>query len=437
MPDFNSMRELNIGLLSFSALITIFLLFGTLNAQKRKLPFMRQFSYLLLTNIIMQLGEVGICFFDGSHHRTILYLCLCLSFGGGATLMILYTYCLTSFIKEKAQVTYRLAHMVGIVGGIYLIFVMISPFTGTLFTIDAEGYYVDGPLSIVASLLDPLVMIAVVILILRYRKALEIKGILYLVSISVLSIPTMLLWDVWYPEPEYIMMTVYFVMVFILFDGEVAERLVRKERELADSKYALTISQIQPHFIFNCLSTIKYLVRKDQMEAMETIDEFADYLRDRMDYLTKKCGIPFSDELKLVNHYLYLEKKRFGDKLHIAYEIQTDGFMVPAVSVQPIVENAVKHGIRGQLEGGTIKIATKENEKEFLIQVMDDGAGFDPKEQKADGRSHVGIPNVEKRLALMCQGSLEIESEPGEGCCVTICIPKKRGGMGYEDTDCR
>ena len=67
------------------------------------------------------------------------------------------------------------------------------------------------------------------------------------------------------------MMTLYFVMVFILFDGEVAERLVRKERELADSKYALTISQIQPHFIFNCLSTIKYLVRKDQMEAMEQL----------------------------------------------------------------------------------------------------------------------------------------------------------------------
>ena len=282
----------------------------------------------------------------------------------------------------------------------------------------------DGPLSSVASLLDPVVMVAVVILVLRYRKALEVKGILYLVSISVFSIPTMILWDVWYPEPEYIMMTLYFVMVFILFDGEVAERLIRKERELADSKYALTISQIQPHFIFNCLSTIKYLVRKDQTEAMETIDEFADYLRGRMDYLTRKEGIPFSEELELVNHYLYLEKKRFGDKIHIEYDIRVDGFLVPAVSVQPMVENAVKHGIRGQLEGGTIQIATVENEKEFLIQVIDDGAGFDPNKKKNDGRSHIGIANVEKRLELMCQGSLEIESAPKKGCCVTIRIPK-------------
>ena len=427
MPDFNSMRELNIGLLAFSSLVTLFLYFGTVTDQKRKLPFMRHFSYLLFTDIIMQTAEIGICIFDGSNQRELLYLFLCLSYGGGAALMTIYTYCLTSFIKENAVVTYRLANIVGAVCAVYLVMILTSPFTGAIFTIDAGGHYRDGPLKVASFLLDPIVMVVVIILILRYRKTLKVEGILYLVSICVLSIPTMILWDVWYPEPEYMMATLYFVLVFILFHRELTTQLVKKEKEMAESKITTAISQIQPHFIFNSLSTIKFLVKKDQMEALEAIDEFSDYLRGSMDSLTRKCCVPFSEELELVNHYMYLEKKRFGDKINIKYDIQLDGFMVPALSVQPIVENAVKHGIRGQLKGGTIEIATKEDTKNFIIQVTDDGAGFDPQAKKEDGKSHVGIANVQKRLALMCEGTLEIESAPQKGCQVTIRIPKRKG----------
>ena len=427
MPDFNSMRELNIGLLAFSSLVTMFLYFGTVTDQKRKIPFMRHFSYLLFTDIIMQTAEIGICIFDGSNQRELLYLFLCLSYGGGAALMTIYTYCLTSFIKENAVVTYRLANIVGAVCAVYLVMILTSPFTGAVFTIDAGGHYRDGTLKVASYLLDPIVMVVVIILILRYRKTLKVEGILYLVSICVLSIPTMILWDVWYPEPEYMMATLYFVLVFILFHRELTKQLVKKEKEMAESKITTAISQIQPHFIFNSLSTIKFLVKKDQMEALEAIDEFSDYLRGSMDSLTRKCCVPFSEELELVNHYMYLEKKRFGDKINIKYDIQLDGFMVPALSVQPIVENAVKHGIRGQLKGGTIEIATKEDTKNFIIQVTDDGAGFDPQAKKEDGKSHVGIANVQKRLALMCQGTLEIESAPQKGCQVTIRIPKRKG----------
>lgn len=427
MPDFNSMRELNIGLLAFSSLVTLFLYFGTVTDQKRKLPFMRHFSYLLFTNIIMQTAEIGICIFDGSNQRELLYLFLCLSYGGGAALMTIYTYCLTSFIKENAVVTYRLANIVGAVCAVYLVMILTSPFTDAIFTIDAGGYYQEGILKEVSFILDPVVMVVVIILTLRYRKTMKVKGILYLVSIGALTIPTMLLWDVWYPEPEYMMMTLYFIMVFLLFHKEMTILLVKKEKEMAESKITTAISQIQPHFIFNSLSTIKFLVKKDQMEALEAIDEFSDYLRGSMDSLTRKCCVPFSEELELVNHYMYLEKKRFGDKINIKYDIQLDGFMVPALSVQPIVENAVKHGIRGQLKGGTIEIATKEDTKNFIIQVTDDGAGFDPQAKKEDGKSHVGIANVQKRLALMCEGTLEIESAPQKGCQVTIRIPKRKG----------
>ena len=427
MPDFNSMRELNIGLLAFSSLVTLFLYFGTVTDQKRKIPFMRHFSYLLFTDIIMQTAEIGICIFDGSKQREVLYLFLCLSYGGGAALMTIYTYCLTSFIKENAVVTYRLANIVGAVCAVYLVMILTSPFTDAIFTIDAGGYYQEGILKEVSFILDPVVMVVVIILTLRYRKTMKVKGILYLVSIGVLTIPTMLLWDVWYPEPEYMMMTLYFIMVFLLFHKEMTILLVKKEKEMAESKITTAISQIQPHFIFNSLSTIKFLVKKDQMEALEAIDEFSDYLRGSMDSLTRKCCVPFSEELELVNHYMYLEKKRFGDKINIKYDIQLDGFMVPALSVQPIVENAVKHGIRGQLKGGTIEIATKEDTKNFIIQVTDDGAGFDPQAKKEDGKSHLGIANVQKRLALMCEGTLEIESAPQKGCQVTIRIPKRKG----------
>lgn len=148
--------------------------------------------------------------------------------------------------------------------------------------------------------------------------------------------------------------------------------MVEKEHELIESKISSMMSQIQPHFMFNTLSVIKYLCKKDPSEAAEAIDEFSVFLRASTDSVNRKTCVTFEEEMELVKNYLALEKRRFGDKLEIVYDIKANGFLIPALSIQPIVENAVKYGIRGKIEGGTLIISVDEDDKNNIITVIDD-----------------------------------------------------------------
>lgn len=119
---------------------------------------------------------------------------------------------------------------------------------------------------------------------------------------------------------------------------------------------------------------------------------------------------------------------RFGPRLTITYNLQTTSFMIPPLTLQPLVENAVRYGISKKENGGTITIATSLADKQFSIIVADNGSGFDPSEKKQDGRSHIGIQNVRDRIRTLCNGTLVITSAPGIGTTAVITIPD-RGDM--------
>ena len=121
---------------------------------------------------------------------------------------------------------------------------------------------------------------------------------------------------------------------------------------------------------------------------------------------------------------LEIEKMRFEDTLEIEYDIKCVDFALPVLTVQPIVENAVKHGTSKKRGGGRVTVATFEDKENYIVKVSDTGCGFDPEKPRDDGKRHVGIANVRKRLSNMCNGSLTIESEIGVGTVATIKIPK-------------
>lgn len=185
------------------------------------------------------------------------------------------------------------------------------------------------------------------------------------------------------------------------------------------------LSQIQPHFLYNCLNTIYYLCEKDTETAQKAISDFSDYLRGNMDSLDNERPVYFTTELTHIKNYLSLEKIRFDEYLNIAYDIQATNLKIPSLSVQPLVENAVKHGVGKAENGGTVVISSHELKKCFEISVTDDGVGFDTsKTNQNDVKSHVGIDNVRKRLEMICGAVLKIESTPGEGTKAVIKIPK-------------
>ena len=164
----------------------------------------------------------------------------------------------------------------------------------------------------------------------------------------------------------------------------------------------------------------------DPDTAQEATVAFAKYLRGNMDSLKQKAPVPFSQELEHLKNYLYIEKLRFGDKLNIQYDIRAYNFLIPQLSVQPLVENAVKHGVGMKMQGGTVKIASIERENAYEVIISDDGVGFDTSAPpKQDNKSHVGMDNTRMRLREMCGGDVIIDSTVNEGTTATIILPKE------------
>lgn len=204
-------------------------------------------------------------------------------------------------------------------------------------------------------------------------------------------------------------------------------RYQQMQKELYEAKVSLMVSQIQPHFLYNSLTSIAMMCTKDPKKARNATINFADYLRGNMNSLKQKAPVPFTQELEHLKKYLMLEEMRFGDMLNIAYDIQTTDFVIPQLSVQPLVENAVKHGVGMKEDGGTVTIATREEGDCYKVIISDDGVGFDTtKPVEDDGRSHVGMENVKQRLKELCNADVIIESEIGKGTVATIKIPKEQ-----------
>lgn len=186
-------------------------------------------------------------------------------------------------------------------------------------------------------------------------------------------------------------------------------RYQQMQKELYEAKVGVMVSQIQPHFMYNALTSIAMMCSIDPETAQEATVTFAKYLRGNMDSLKQTNPVPFTQELAHLKKYLYIEKLRFGNKLNVEYDIQPTDFVLPQLSIQPIVENAVKHGVGMKKKGGTVTIATRETDNAYEVIVSDDGVGFDTTAQKKDdGRSHVGMENTRRRLKDMCFGNFDV-----------------------------
>ncbi len=147
-------------------------------------------------------------------------------------------------------------------------------------------------------------------------------------------------------------------------------------KQLHDSQLELMMGQIQPHFIFNTLSSIRTLVMVDPKLSYNMLYDFSNYLRANIDNVTNLDGIKFSAEVEHIKSYVNIEKVRFGNRLNVEYEILSDNFTVPPLSIQPLVENAVKHGVCKKVDGGTVVLRSYSTPEYNVVEVDDNGVGF-------------------------------------------------------------
>ena len=201
--------------------------------------------------------------------------------------------------------------------------------------------------------------------------------------------------------------------------------------QLIQSRMQLMLSQIQPHFIYNALNSIHILIRKDPDVACSMITNFSDYLRANMDAMGSQNVVTFEKELAHVRAYAEIEKVRF-QRIEVIYEIDEWRFKLPVLTVEPLVENAIKHGVAKKRSGGSVIIRAYRNRGDIYIEVIDNGVGFDTAvlEEEETG---IGIRNVKYRLERVVGGTLSIESKRDEGTTARIRIPAKEAKSDEND----
>ena len=304
--------------------------------------------------------------------------------------------------------------------------VVISQFTHLYYYVDADNYYHRSPAHFISMIIPIAGMIIDASIVIENRK--NIKRLTLVSQLSYMILPlTAGIIQIFYYGMSLINIAISISMILMFVEAmiEQNENLARKEKEAADLRIAIMISQIAPHFIYNTLTSIKEMCTSEPEMAEELTGQFAEYLRGNLESLNMDKPVPFERELSHVKCYASIEEKRFTGRVKVEYDIQDDEFLIPSLTLQPLVENAIKHGICKKRGGGTVKVHTERKSDEVYITVTDDGVGFDMAKVNYDDKIHVGIENVKKRLNDMSGGTLKIESVIGEGTRVTMIIPQK------------
>lgn len=336
----------------------------------------------------------------------------------GFPLIVLYSTYLLSYVNEDPKELLRFVWLVGGLCADGLLLVLVNQITSR-----SQTQYWDlweHPWVFFFFLTVPIVVTMGIIFYFRHvlsnRKAIAFLFYELLVLIAVVI-------DILISE----ITLAYTVAAFSLIRLYISVQLEyekQQEETLLQQRISIMLSQIRPHFLYNVLTGIRALCRIAPNKAEDALVDFTRYLRANLSSLEEENLIPFTRELEHTRYYVRLEQMRYGDDLRVVYQTSAIQFFIPALTLEPIVENAVRHGVMQREQGGTITIRTEENPSGFFITVVDDGIGFDTSRLNQCEPIHVGIRNVQKRLATMCGGSLEICSQLGLGTTAVIFIPK-------------
>lgn len=198
-------------------------------------------------------------------------------------------------------------------------------------------------------------------------------------------------------------------------------------RELDIARTYISTSQMQPHFLYNALASIREIILDDPQYASDLVCDFTTHLRACVRSMSADTFIPFSQELENIKAYVNIEKMRFGDRMAVTYDIEEDSFSVLPLSIQPLVENSIRHGLYNLKQAGHILVSSKRVGDQYVICVKDDGIGFDyemiKEEVKAGKRDSTGLQNLIFRLEKLLGATVGIDSNPGCGAEVKVCIP--------------
>jgi hypothetical protein len=299
-----------------------------------------------------------------------------------------------------------------------IILIMINPFTHWLFFTEGVNRMTPGPAGYLPETVSMIQITLLTVMVILTPQA-GIKKIPVLIIFMIISCGFAAL----YIDPQilifYPLGVLSLLLIYVNIINQREQNLRRRQVELNKNRISLLMGQIQPHFVFNVLNTIYYLCDSDPATAADAAAHLRMYLQNNFEERFNEEPISFEKELSIVRHYTDLEKLRF-EQIEIIYDIEDSSFTIPALSVQPLVENAIRHGLR-EMRQGKVVISSRKQGSVHIVEVRDNGVGF-VKTAADDGRRHVGIENVQRRLRMMSNASLEIFTPPEGGTAARITI---------------
>ena len=321
----------------------------------------------------------------------------------------------------RPGVQYKIVWAAVSVNAVLYLTALFSPLT---FSFSSYGHFISEPLNHVCLLLSAVLFLYCIYMTLKVFRPKERKeSWIPVLALLLIGLSVALDYTVEYNEQSVSFLTIAIAISSLMYYIWLHLQFVREhERSLqAEHRIQIMMTQIQPHFLFNTLTAIRALCVKDQAAAVHTIGLFSAYLRQNLESLNQTAVIPLSKELEHTRIYSEIEMIRFPN-IRIEYDIRDREYGVPALTVQPLVENAIRHGVRSR-EEGIVKITAYRKGTAHIIVIEDNGIGFNEQSaNEADGM-HIGISNVRERLERMCLGTMTIDSRPGEGTKIVLEIP--------------
>lgn len=337
-------------------------------------------------------------------------------------MIYLFAHYMLNILKVPEELKGKIHRLMTVLVTSVFVMVLINYFTEFMFYTEGTEYVHLNPGLI---LVAPTVVLAAISIFMAYAYSQDAK---HRYTLLLCMFVPMVAAGLFYSAhiPSFTLLSI--LIVFLLMYGQIyldrGVRVAKYEATLTEQKIALMVSRIEPEFLDDALDYIAEL-GGNPPETETAIRMFRKYLDENFSSLSQRGPIPFISEIEHVETYVQLEKLRFKDKINITMELNDTGFKIPPMTLQMIVENAVKHGITQREEGGTISVTTEITPKEHVITVTDDGVGFDVNAPYDPGRSHMGVANIKSRLSAMVGGTFEIISQPGEGTTAIVRIPRQ------------
>ena len=310
--------------------------------------------------------------------------------------------------------------------GVYFVVNIVTQFTDVFYYVTPDNQFIRGPLW--AFWVFPLAVCMVLNTTgLFYRVKKIPKKYFAALLIYLLYMTTVILFHMFYSVeiPVVLGMSLFAIVSFALILADNMDNHLKKEHQIAHQRAEIMVLQMRPHFIFNTMMGIYYLCDQDAKKAKQVTLDFTSYLRKNFAAIASEEPVPFSDELEHTRAYLAVEQAQFEDTLFIDFDTPYCAFRIPPLTLQPIVENAVKHGMTKSSDPIHISVKTRQTDKSVEIIVEDDGVGFDPARNSDDNDPHIALNNIKERLEMMCKGKLTISPREGGGTSMRITLPNE------------